>query len=172
MVNVQLSPGDPLFWLHHTWLDSLWWKWQSKNLPARLTEMSGPNIPPQFNFTFNGTFSPPAGFGPPLPCLVELLGNGTFPPFPFGNGSNPFNGTFPPANVSNPFLGTSPGNGSFIPPFPTAFKENKALTGYFNDDGGRFTTMNHTLWSAGIFPNATIAEVMDIRQSNVCAEYI
>ncbi|KAJ3083451.1 hypothetical protein HK102_001062, partial [Quaeritorhiza haematococci] len=26
------SPGDPLFWLHHAYLDLLWWRWQ--NLPG------------------------------------------------------------------------------------------------------------------------------------------
>ncbi|PGH16269.1 hypothetical protein AJ79_01808 [Helicocarpus griseus UAMH5409] len=40
------SPGDPLFYLHHAWIDKLWWDWQAKNLPARLTEMGGSNLPP------------------------------------------------------------------------------------------------------------------------------
>jgi tyrosinase len=38
MVDVALSPGDPLFYLHHGWLDSLWWKWQTLDLENRLTD--------------------------------------------------------------------------------------------------------------------------------------
>ncbi|KAG5305058.1 tyrosinase [Histoplasma capsulatum G186AR] len=38
------SPGDPLFYLHHAWIDKLWWDWQSKDLPARLSEMGGTNL--------------------------------------------------------------------------------------------------------------------------------
>ncbi|ETS80056.1 hypothetical protein PFICI_07585 [Pestalotiopsis fici W106-1] len=39
------SPGDPLFFLHHTNLDRLWWRWQQDNLPSRLYEMGGRSIP-------------------------------------------------------------------------------------------------------------------------------
>ncbi len=46
MLDVSLSPGDPVFWLHHTYLDKLWWQWQSLNLSSRLTDISGPNIDP------------------------------------------------------------------------------------------------------------------------------
>ncbi|KAM7216078.1 putative amino acid transporter [Rhypophila decipiens] len=62
MSDTLLSPGDPLFFLHHTWLDKLWWEWQSRNLPARLTEISGPNIvvPPPAP-PGNGTGGPPPG---------------------------------------------------------------------------------------------------------------
>ncbi|KAL8391827.1 hypothetical protein RB595_002145 [Gaeumannomyces hyphopodioides] len=37
------SPGDPLFMLHHGFVDKMWWDWQAKNLTARLTDMGGPN---------------------------------------------------------------------------------------------------------------------------------
>ncbi|KAI0973839.1 Di-copper centre-containing protein [Xylaria arbuscula] len=43
MINVELSPGDPVFWLHHTYLDKLWWEWEALKLPARLTEIGGNN---------------------------------------------------------------------------------------------------------------------------------
>ena len=142
MINPLLSPGDPIFFLHHTYLDKLWWDWQSKDLPHRLTEIGGNNtrqpfggFPPGFNFTL------PPGF------------NFTFPP-----GDNPF---FPPGNGSGP---GGPGGGFDIIP-------NPAFTDYFND-GGNATTLNHTLWSANIMPNVTIADVMDIGGSFVCAEYI
>jgi tyrosinase len=45
MLDVVASPGDPLFFMHHTYLDRVWWQWQQKNLTARLTDMSGRNIP-------------------------------------------------------------------------------------------------------------------------------
>ena len=46
MVDPVSSPGDPLFYLHHTWLDKLWWNWQSIDLKHRLTDISGTNIIP------------------------------------------------------------------------------------------------------------------------------
>jgi tyrosinase len=39
--NVVLSPGDPAFFLHHGWLDAMWWKWQTLDLPTRLTDIGG-----------------------------------------------------------------------------------------------------------------------------------
>lgn len=47
MQNGVSSPGDPLFYLHHTWLDKIWWDWQSKDKTKRLTEMGGPNVGPE-----------------------------------------------------------------------------------------------------------------------------
>ena len=31
-----------MFYLHHANLDRVYWQWQSKNLPARLSDISGP----------------------------------------------------------------------------------------------------------------------------------
>ncbi|KAK2735065.1 hypothetical protein FQN57_001345 [Myotisia sp. PD_48] len=47
MSNAISSPGDPLFYLHHTWLDKVWWDWQTKNITSRLYDMSGPNTQPR-----------------------------------------------------------------------------------------------------------------------------
>lgn len=44
MGDLNTSPADPLFHLHHANLDRLWWSWQSLNLPARLSDISGPSI--------------------------------------------------------------------------------------------------------------------------------
>lgn len=32
---------DPVFFLHHTQLDRLWWKWQQVDAQARLSDYSG-----------------------------------------------------------------------------------------------------------------------------------
>ncbi|KAF2967710.1 hypothetical protein GQX73_g5889 [Xylaria multiplex] len=138
MINILLSPGDPVFYLHHGYLDRLWFDWQSRNPTKRLVEIAGNNTP---EFIF-----PPGGFnftGPP-----PFGGNGTgFPPFR-GNGT-----------------GLPPGGG-FAMPAP-----NKAFEDYFND-GGSLTTLNHTLWSAGIMENVTIEDVMDPERAFVCADYL
>ncbi|KAJ5708715.1 hypothetical protein N7488_008516 [Penicillium malachiteum] len=44
MTNVNQSPGDPVFFLHHAYLDRLWWRWQQADLPARLYDMGGINF--------------------------------------------------------------------------------------------------------------------------------
>lgn len=56
MVNVALSPADPLFYLHHAYLDKLWWEWQELDLEARLVDMGGRNQP--------GSGGGPGGGGP------------------------------------------------------------------------------------------------------------
>lgn len=45
MLDGTLSPGDPVFYLHHSWLDKLWWDWQNLDIENRLTDMGGPNLP-------------------------------------------------------------------------------------------------------------------------------
>ncbi|KAI1097179.1 Di-copper centre-containing protein [Jackrogersella minutella] len=146
MINPFTSPGDPIFYLHHGYLDKLWWDWQSLNLTTRLTEIGGNN-------TARGPgFIPGFGSGP----------GGGFPGGNFPGGGN-FSFPFPPGfptNGSNPF------------PFPGLNKTiNRAFTDYFND-GGNITTLNHTLWSAGVMENITIADVMDPRGGFVCTEYL
>lgn len=31
MQDAVASPGDPLFWLHHAWIDKIWYDWQVQN---------------------------------------------------------------------------------------------------------------------------------------------
>lgn len=45
MFDVTMSPSDPLFFLHHSYLDKLWWEWESVNTSTRLTDISGRNYP-------------------------------------------------------------------------------------------------------------------------------
>ncbi|KAI2619644.1 Di-copper centre-containing protein [Hypoxylon sp. NC1633] len=142
MVNIFLSPGDPIFYLHHGFLDKIWWDWQSLDLTTRLTEIGGNN-------TASGPGFGGPGRGPGGKSFGDDDDDPNFPAFP----------GFPPSNSSNPF--PFPGLGG--PP-------NPAFTDYFND-GGNITTLNHTLWSAGILENVTIADVIDPRAGFVCAEY-
>ncbi|ORY12449.1 hypothetical protein BCR34DRAFT_651193 [Clohesyomyces aquaticus] len=67
MFNVFSSPGDPLFYLHHAWLDKLWWDWQSKSLPLRLKEMGGSNDASSFFAFFGTNFTLPTNFTFPEP---------------------------------------------------------------------------------------------------------
>ncbi|KAH8844659.1 hypothetical protein MCOR27_009202 [Pyricularia oryzae] len=46
MANGVSSPGDPLFYLHHTWLDKIYWDWQARDRPVRTTTISGGNVMP------------------------------------------------------------------------------------------------------------------------------
>ncbi|TLD33725.1 hypothetical protein PspLS_01635 [Pyricularia sp. CBS 133598] len=46
MSNGVSSPGDPLFYLHHTWLDKIYWDWQARDRAVRTTTISGTNIMP------------------------------------------------------------------------------------------------------------------------------
>lgn len=46
MLNGVSSPGDPLFYLHHTWLDKIWADWQALDKEKRVKEMNGRNVMP------------------------------------------------------------------------------------------------------------------------------
>lgn len=41
LLDLFISPSDPLFFLHHSNIDRIFWSWQAKKLPARLTDVSG-----------------------------------------------------------------------------------------------------------------------------------
>ncbi|KAI5797344.1 hypothetical protein DFH27DRAFT_561879 [Peziza echinospora] len=42
MTNPISSPGDPMFYMHHAWIDKLWWDWQrAANVASRKTELAG-----------------------------------------------------------------------------------------------------------------------------------
>lgn len=40
MSDIRSSPGDPTFFMHHGFMDRLWWKWETAN-PSGMTDMSG-----------------------------------------------------------------------------------------------------------------------------------
>ncbi|KAF2270326.1 Di-copper centre-containing protein [Lojkania enalia] len=144
MLNVFSSPGDPIFYLHHAYLDKLWWDWQSQNLTSRLTDIAGPNVPAPFWFPpeRNATSSPP----------------------PFCNS----NWTLPPVGTPNrTILGFPVGW-----PLPIPATLDKAELLGSDGDPGNETTLGHVLTMYGVVPNRTIAEVMDIRCGLLCYEYI
>lgn len=49
MQNGVSSPGDPLFYLHHTWLDKVFWDWQARDRATRTKTIGGTNIGPDFS---------------------------------------------------------------------------------------------------------------------------
>ena len=44
MTDTYCSPADPIFYLHHSNMDRAWWSWQTRDLPKREKEISGPLI--------------------------------------------------------------------------------------------------------------------------------
>lgn len=125
----------------------MWWDWQKKDLPARLTDISGANSLP---FSFNISFP-----GGPL---------ATIPPFTVPEGvtcPNFFNFTGPPPGFN--FTGPPPPG---FPPFPP-LAPPKPQAG----DPGNVTTLTHVLNMYGVIPNATIADIMDIGGGYLCYEY-
>ncbi|KAK4159275.1 hypothetical protein QBC43DRAFT_272821 [Cladorrhinum sp. PSN259] len=75
--NSITSPGDPLFFAHHGFVDKMWWDWQARNLPARLSDMNGPNAQtPEIGFIeFDGGIAEEAaanGWGSPSPAMLAI----------------------------------------------------------------------------------------------------
>lgn len=66
MLNGVSSPGDPLFYLHHTWLDKVFWDWQALDRATRTTTISGTNIGPD-----NSPGFPPRPSDIPLPTGAD-----------------------------------------------------------------------------------------------------
>ncbi|KAK4226567.1 hypothetical protein QBC38DRAFT_480102 [Podospora fimiseda] len=152
MVNPVSSPGDPLFYLHHAWLDRIWAIWQAKDPEVRLQEIGGANNGGFLSFPgggFPGGGFPGGGFpggggsgGPPPWGNGPPGGDGPFVPVPFD--PNGFDGLVRPSDVPAPVVVGDPGN---------------------------TTTLNQVLQMYGIIPNSTIADVMDIQGGTLCYEY-
>ncbi|ERS95245.1 hypothetical protein HMPREF1624_08457 [Sporothrix schenckii ATCC 58251] len=70
------SPGDPLFYFHHTSLDRLWWIWQSQNVEERLYAVPYSNATMQMNMKRDtGAVNTAGAVGDdtnPLESLVDM----------------------------------------------------------------------------------------------------
>nr|URY20122.1 polyphenol oxidase 1 [Lyophyllum decastes] len=59
MANPTSSPGDPIFFLHHAWIDRIWSTWQARDPSTRLTAISGytttssPFVPTTLDYELN-----------------------------------------------------------------------------------------------------------------------
>ncbi|KAK8017006.1 Tyrosinase-like protein orsC [Apiospora rasikravindrae] len=42
--DINASPGDPAFYLHHAMIDRVWWLWQVQDLQSRLSAVAGNNL--------------------------------------------------------------------------------------------------------------------------------
>ena len=144
MTNVFSSPGDPLFYLHHAWLDKLWAQWQDVDRPARLTDISGPNV----GF-LSGADAEFAEFA----TTALMTGDGT------GNG----NGT-----------GVGDSACSSFPPFtpPSATRAQFRAAGSVPGDPGEETTLGHVLTTYGMVDDITVGDVMDTTGGYLCYEYV
>jgi tyrosinase len=143
MLDPIASPGDPIFYLHHTWLDKVFWEWQALNLTTGLTDIGGSTLQ-----MIPGTDGTPPSF------VIPGQGPGGPPD------TTPSD---PPIIIPNP---------DQFPP-PGALAPNPALPLQFPaGDPGNVTTLGHILNMFGIIPNATIADVMDIGGPLLCYTYV
>jgi len=79
MVDVFCAPGDPLFYMHHTNLDRIYWEWQKRDLLVRLHQVGGPVIATDYTGV-NVTLDFQVNLGPmgdplPLEALLDIKGN-------------------------------------------------------------------------------------------------
>lgn len=166
------SPGDPIFYLHHTWLDKIWWEWQAMDLPRRLTDMGGrntqdgsegfPGAPPNFNGPNGAKRRSPADG----PILI----------FP-GDGGNIDWDEIDWEKIGFPGLGGGNGGPIQLPPGvdvpPEALEPPEdAEPQEPRGDPGDVTTLNHVLKMFGLVPDALIRDVMDIAGGTLCYEYV
>jgi tyrosinase len=49
ITDLFISPSDPLFFLHHSNIDRVFWSWQTRKLPDRFRDMSGPLVFGDYN---------------------------------------------------------------------------------------------------------------------------
>ncbi|KAL4880306.1 hypothetical protein BJY04DRAFT_219301 [Aspergillus karnatakaensis] len=68
MFDTVSSNGDPIFYLHHAYLDRLWWQWQQADQARRLYDIGGPNVPPQ-------AILDTVGLSAPSRMLVDYAGD-------------------------------------------------------------------------------------------------
>ncbi|KAK0216199.1 hypothetical protein IW262DRAFT_1398594 [Armillaria fumosa] len=72
MANVATSPNDPMFWMHHGFVDYLWWKWQGDN-ETRINDLN--------NIGYESQKEPATGYvettGSTVLYMFDILPNAT-----------------------------------------------------------------------------------------------
>ncbi|KAK0436724.1 hypothetical protein EV421DRAFT_1979709 [Armillaria borealis] len=72
MANVATSPNDPMFWMHHGFIDYLWWKWQGDN-ETRINDLN--------NIGYESQKEPATGYvettGATVLYMFDILPNAT-----------------------------------------------------------------------------------------------
>ncbi|TGO18396.1 hypothetical protein BTUL_0010g00660 [Botrytis tulipae] len=44
MADIDCSAGDPAFFMHHNYVDRMWWQWQQANVTSRMFDISGNSL--------------------------------------------------------------------------------------------------------------------------------
>ncbi len=59
MSDVYASPGDPMFFMHHCFVDHSWWLWQNANPGTRTDQVGGftTSSPPEHPLTLDYVLS-------------------------------------------------------------------------------------------------------------------
>ncbi|KAH9905172.1 hypothetical protein F4778DRAFT_802652 [Xylariomycetidae sp. FL2044] len=55
IADIYSSPGDPLFFMHHSNIDRLWYTWQRMNWGHRKSDIAGPDVGFAYPYDFFGT---------------------------------------------------------------------------------------------------------------------
>lgn len=141
---------DPVFYLHHTWLDKKWWDWQKEN-PERIYDIGGGKD----GYIPGIAGPPPPGVFPPgfenLNLTLLFPDGAPLPGIPF---MQPPPGVLPPGVVM-PAVNTSappswrPGNVTVEDP----------------------VALEDVIDMLGVIPSPLVADVMDIQGGYLCYEY-
>ncbi|KAK0441735.1 uncharacterized protein EV420DRAFT_1649977 [Desarmillaria tabescens] len=72
MADVTTSPNDPIFWMHHGYIDYVWWKWQGDN-ETRINDLN--------NIGYESEKEPATGYvettGATVLYMFDILPNAT-----------------------------------------------------------------------------------------------
>jgi len=141
MADAIASPGDPLFYMHHGFIDKLWADWQEANPAKRYTEVGGNNV---------------VNFSHPFPSghIIDMQGLNITSELPR---------TLPVYNGTNSEAVLA---GIFGAARPTDVPSPKSI-----GDPGIMTTLSHQLTSYGLLPNKTIADIMATKNKYLCYTY-
>ncbi|PSR88711.1 tyrosinase [Coniella lustricola] len=71
MSDIYASAGDPMFFMHHNYIDRVWWQWQAGNSSSRLTDMSG-NAYNMTTLEVNGVTLPASELNATLDYVLQV----------------------------------------------------------------------------------------------------